>query len=152
MHGPGKQVRAAIVQAFNLTKLSGLDVSQFARFVTNRTISGTHYDDRHFNSYSRTCRVCDVTYDYVIRTETMQEDLKPLLRDLKFSNEYTNSLKLSDNTRPSQQSNPDLSELQKLDPSLLSALQNRYALDFHLFGYHPNDIALCGHNSDWHCC
>ena len=151
MHGPGKQVRTAIVEAFNLTKLSDLDVSQFARFVTNRTISGTHYDDRHFNSYSRTCRVCDVTYDYVIRTETMQEDLQPLLRDLNFSHEYMNSLKLSDNTRPSQTST-DLLQLKKLDPSLLSALHNRYALDFHLFGYHHNDIALCGQSSDWHCC
>ena len=152
MHGPGKQVRTAITHAFNLSHLRELDVEQFARFVTNRTISGAHYDDRHFNSYSRTCRVCDVNYNYVMRTETLQQDLAPLLRELGFSEDYVTSLRLSDHTRPTTANKRLLKELEDLEPTTLAALENRYALDAHLFGYSFDQyVAGCG-SGVWHCC
>ena len=156
MHGPGGEVRRAIKAAFQLHQISDLTLRQFVQFITNRTISGKHYDDRHFNSYSRTCRVCDVTYDHVLRVETMERDARPIVEKLGFSAEYISAMKLSDNTRvttptdkvvtSSRGVSKFLPELAELDGSLIELVLQRYQWDMRLFGYHMDvvtNVASC---------
>ena len=151
MHGPGPEVRKTILSAFSLSSLRNLTLPQFVRFITDRNVSGHHYDDRHFNSYSRTCRVCDVTYHHVLRIETMQYDAEPILRELRFSQDYINAIKMSDNTRVMTSSlrggtARHFPELLQLNKSSLALIIERYRWDLKLFGYRMDteaNVASC---------
>ena len=143
----------------NLTSYHNLTFAHFAQFLVDA--SHRHkpsvYFDRHWDSYARSCKVCSVTYDYILRTETFKNDSRPLLKLLDYPEDYLLTYKpqnqnpqastAQNTSSPSSEDDDDyeegddsyyekfLPEFLDLDRDLVTRLHSRYRLDFEAFGY-----------------
>ncbi|KAK2140367.1 hypothetical protein LSH36_1379g00031, partial [Paralvinella palmiformis] len=101
----------------------------------------------HWRRYINRCLLCKVDYEYIVKTETMDEDIKGFNRAISVNDEEM-TVKLShqnpftdndeeDTTQYNHHYKYDkmLYELQRKDPDLMKKLLNVYGEDMHLFGY-----------------
>lgn len=151
------------------TSHRNLTLTQFLEFLASP--SHLHppaiYFDRHWDSYARSCKVCSIAYDFILRTETLAGDAGDVLARIGYPREYLRNFTAL-NRDPSQRSRTNnsptdvtyskhLGELANVSRELLGRVFTRFRLDFEAFGYHfdfDTNVATCaipvGH--DDFCC
>ena len=140
---------------------TGGDVT-FEEFVSFLSDSYEIGSDMHWEKYENICRPCSVKYDFILKLETVKQDLPELLRNLfrddtynKMSINYLPMMNKSKNSS-SPSVSKELGKFRSVSSNISQKLYNEYRLDFDLFGYLfdiSNSLAQCGgtFNSD-SCC
>jgi hypothetical protein len=96
----------------------------------------TSFNDRHWLSYYEHCHPCNIKYDYIIKLETIEHDLKMFYKNYFKSNERQDVIR-----RHNGRSNitDKLGEVTRLfsaiDPTIVKELLKIYEKDFMLFSY-----------------
>ncbi|KAK2157740.1 hypothetical protein LSH36_185g00028 [Paralvinella palmiformis] len=96
----------------------------------------TSFKNEHWLSYYEHCHPCNIKYDYIIKLETIEHDLKMFYKNYFKSNERQDVIR-----RHNGRSNitDKLGEVTKffsaIDPTIVKELLNIYKKDFVLFSY-----------------
>ena len=155
----------------NFQKLGTLSLSLFIEAITNPSIPHL-YNNQHWRPYMEACNLCEVSYDHIIRIETMgiSTDAMPILKllgydsnqlsDVHVNNGNTNSQRThQSNDTPQDTISKVLHEYKDVPKHLMQKLLNRYKSDLELFGYRFNTktfTASCGipvdEGSNQSCC
>jgi len=101
-----------------------------------------NYWDGHFISYVLGCQPCNVDYDYVIKFETLEQDMEYLKRKLSISDYHRKAVF----PRKKFKTNYDIvaKTFQTIPSKLALKLYAKYKQDFELFGYEkPDWLPLC---------
>lgn len=119
----------------------------FTEFV-DRVAGGDLMDvNPHWRRYINRCLLCKVDYEYVVKTETMDEDIKGFNEAIDLDNDkmtvthgHENIFLDTDGLPESKYSHhykydKMLYDLQRKKPELMKKLLNVYGEDMHLFGY-----------------
>jgi len=97
-------------------------------------------NEYHWASYDKVCQPCKVQFDYIVKFETLYEDIEYLKIKLNISKHHQEIF------FPPRQIKTNTNTVQKyfkeLPKSLIRRLYARYMKDFHLFGYKMPSI-LC---------
>ena len=173
LRGPGLIQLKYISKLFNTTH-TRVTLEQFLQFLVSpaHLHSAVIYHDRHWDSYARSCKVCSVGYEYILRTETSLTDSQPVLTRFDYPADYLATFK-PQNQNPNQRKErapPDeatdditaqydehsirsmnsfekqLPEFSEINKVLLSRLYDKYRFDFEAFGYHfdfDTNLASC---------
>ncbi|KAF2367590.1 Sulfotransferase [Trinorchestia longiramus] len=115
---------------------SMLTFKSFIEFVVRTVPASTAADiktfslfDRHWRPYYLNCAVCDIDYDYIVKMETWDEDIKYILDKFGFKNdEYSHKNRRDSDTVA-------LEYIKALPKSLILQLYKLYSIDFEMFGY-----------------
>ena len=170
-NGYWQLVRKDIIRTFGATpsrKQETDTAAKFSEFITMIVSRGKYSRDKHWAPYADRYAPCHVTYDYVMRVETLRPDAKPVLALLNQTQDSLDQFS-SNIMRNSTFTDLDTKRLEKRDPFVkklslfkeisnktLEKLLNIYRLDFELFGYHFNQssfLASCSiSNSFGNCC
>ena len=96
--------------------------------------SKIQYFDEHWMPISLRCRVCQLSYDFILHYEDLQSDWAQLLRQVNI----TENIRLPWENRGPQGS-LKAGYLDKLPEKTLLKLFNKVAADFTMFGYTIED-------------
>ena len=111
-----------------------LTFNQFLYLVVN--YYETSFKNKHWLSYFEHCHPCNINYDYIIKLETIEHDLKIFFKNYFKSNEHQDVIR-----RNTARSNitDKLSEVTRIfsavDQNIVKELLNIYEKDFLLFSY-----------------
>ena len=113
---------------------------QFVKFLTAKISSVPKsirwfHDNLHWNTQSDMCSPCDINYDYILKYETLNEDIPIFLRRLY--GERSKPL-ISTNKSTSDPSKTEKS-WKALPNALRTKILHKYAADIRLFGYCNSD-------------
>ncbi|CAK8694585.1 unnamed protein product [Clavelina lepadiformis] len=97
-------------------------------------------NDPHWRSFQETCDPCTHEYDFIMKFETMFEDVAYLTRKLNVSSEHAKTFFHRWRTRFNTNNTEEY--FKKLPTHLVQALYVKYEADFDLFGY-PRPTWLC---------
>ena len=89
--------------------------------------------DLHFRSYLGTCKPCDADYDYVIKFETLANDMEYLKQKLNISDYHRQAVFPNRDFK----TNPNLviDTFRQIPGNLALQLYEKYRIDFDIFGY-----------------
>ena len=89
--------------------------------------------DVHFRSYLGSCKPCDADYDYVIKLETLKNDMEYLKQKLNISDYHRQAVFPNRNFKTI----PSLvqSTFRQIPSNLALQLYEKYKIDFDIFGY-----------------
>ena len=89
--------------------------------------------DLHFRSYLGSCKPCDADYDYVIKFETLANDMEYLKQKLNISDYHRQAVFPNRNFK----TNPNLVQdtFRQIPGNLALQLYEKYKIDFDIFGY-----------------
>ena len=171
--GPGWRQLNYLSKYFNVSH-HNITLTQFLSFIASP--SNRHprdvYFDRHWDSYARSCKVCSIDFNYILRTETSSFDSEDVLERVGYPRHYLQvfkplnknpersinqtATKVSDTLEPPQ-FNKILAPFSSIDRNLLKKVYDRFRLDFEAFGYHfdfEENVAHCSIkiNSTHACC
>ena len=91
--------------------------------------------DIHWVPVYLTCKPCLVDYDFIAKTDSMEEDSKAILTKLGLNSSLTVA-----NAQAEGNSGAKIKEFfADLDRELLEKLYKLYEMDFVLFGYSPHE-------------
>ena len=106
------------------------------------------YFDRHWDSFSRLCHVCDQQFSFISRLETIHADSGPILKILEYPENYLENRKKENHVaRPLSRNYTNilitsdflfgkyLVEFENIPEEKLRKLYERYSADFAAFGY-----------------
>ncbi|KAK2157738.1 hypothetical protein LSH36_185g00027 [Paralvinella palmiformis] len=105
----------------------------------------TSFKDGHWLSYYEHCHPCNIKYDYIIKFETIEHDLKLFYKHYFKSNESQDVMR-----RNSARSNitdklEDVTRLfSAIDPNIVKEILNIYEKDFLLFSYTWDSEGVAG--------
>ena len=129
-------------------------IPSFKSFLEMLVSEPTH--NVHWRSYLDTLSPCQVDYEYILRLETLNTDLKKFLANVYQGYEYKNHSNIHRN--PSSQPKSlinvtttvtHLEEFQQINSSLLDKVIHMYRYDLLLFGYDfTKDTSMAGCNID----
>ena len=132
------------LQTYNLSmdiSVPDLQLQQFVQYITNKQLSRHHYYDRHVMPFSQSCGICNVSFDFILRLETIQ-DSKPMLEFLGYRDDFFTKDSFSINKKRRVKQDTDgsrlMKEFQTLPTHLMKRLLLRYQYDLKVFGYHYN--------------
>ncbi|XP_066953336.1 carbohydrate sulfotransferase 10-like [Macrobrachium rosenbergii] len=101
----------------------------FLRFVLYQRYRGF---DRHWIPYSRNCKPCGVPYDYIVHLETVDDDLRYIVRHLGIK-EIDVATRKNKSVKGKGRSFEDY--FRDIPPGVIRAIFLIYREDFYLFGY-----------------
>ena len=104
----------------------GVSFKQFIDFI----LEGGR--DPHWDSYSKKCLPCLLPYNYLMRTETMDEDLRYII-NYKLSGKGRNVKER--HWRPPARNNRLLHEYESVPDKLVEEISKKYKADMAIFGY-----------------
>ncbi|XP_066954114.1 carbohydrate sulfotransferase 11-like [Macrobrachium rosenbergii] len=106
--------------------------SVFLRSVIKENKGGAVDMNRHWRPYSSNCRPCHVPFDYIVKLETFEEDLRYLVLKLgiKEINVTTQMNKSSKSKSPTYEA-----YYRDISDDIIAGLYAIYKEDFRLFGY-----------------
>ena len=89
--------------------------------------------DVHFRSYLGSCKPCNADYDYVIKFETLKNDMEYLKQKLNISDYHRQAVFPNRNFKTI----PSLvqSTFRQIPSNLALQLYEKYKIDFDIFGY-----------------
>ena len=96
--------------------------------------------DKHWRSYSSLCDPCAVHYDYVIKLESFEADIEPVLQILAAGNTSMEQ-HLRNMTAPKNKQSPEtrssnrILEMLNISLEVRNNIEHMYKLDMELFGY-----------------
>lgn len=96
-----------------------------------------YLQDSHFWSYYSTCKPCDHDYDYIIKFETLKEDIAYLKDFLHIPDEYEKAF--FDQSYYNTKEEETRRLFGTIPKELGRKLYDKYALDFKMFGYSKPD-------------
>ena len=101
-----------------------------------RSVYNLHANDIHWRRQVDLSHPCCISYNHVIKVETMEHDAPPVLDLLYNAKRGLPKLHLSART---EERNAIVKEYQDLPPTIKTGLINRYMDDFRLFGYNVTE-------------
>jgi len=108
---------------------------EFVDYVTNEILQNNRIDD-HFRNFVPLCWPCAIDYEVIAHTETLNNDIKYLLKKLKAPNEYYQLQKgYSKDGNRITTSEKSLKEFWKIPRHKIYRLYMAYRNDFLLFNY-----------------
>ena len=147
--GPDMENIDYILNIFNIS-YEEFKFSHFVNFLISekKNHPAPIYFDRHWDSFSRLCHVCDQQFSFISRLETIHADSGPILKILEYPENYLENRKKENHVaRPLSRndtnisSNSDflfgkyLAEFENIPEEKLRKLYERYSADFAAFGY-----------------
>ena len=122
---------------------------QFEEFVTFLSDSYPSGKDMHWERFEELCQPCSISYDFVLKLETVDSDLPLLLEKILKSKSELTSVPImnrsSNSTGPS--SYKPLHQFKNIPENILRQLMEVYEFDFNAFGYSfdtETESATCG--------
>ena len=155
-----------VIDTFRKNKTDTSKYPTFREFVQMVLSNMLMSSNPHWNSYFFKCDVCHVNYDYILKVETMEHDMKMFLsnvylNEMKYVREYKlNSFKtigeLSENSYSKY-----LKPFEELSTEEIQALMSKYQYEIEMYGYSFNQNTLYAdccdrdasmNNSSLRCC
>ena len=132
-------------------------VPTFQEFITQRlTPSWNYAEDKHWAPYSKKCGPCRISYDYIIKLETIEHDIKPIVSILSEGNksmgEHLMSMIIPQNSHSRSHDPGDqvIPEMFNLSLSQRAKLEQIYNIDLQLFDYQFDNVtARAGEGRDF---
>ena len=134
-----------MIDLFHLNRIEELSFAMFLYAVSNRNFEA--YNDPHWQPYSFSCNPCAMKYDYIVRTETMQNDpdMIKVLEKMQYTWSDMESI-INPGERAIGETSPIRDGLYRTDrryqqwlkgvpEQILRDIHHRYRDDFLLFGY-----------------
>ena len=151
-YGPEPLKKEHIAKSQNVSHYKNLTLGNFVDYLT--TTHGVEpaniLYDRHWNTYSHLCDVCNVPYDNIIRYENLASDSVNILKHLGIKENYFATIRKKNSRRKSGQTlnfgELFLSEFKLLSSIQIDRLWQRYSSDMKLLGYHfdkTSSVASC---------
>lgn len=120
------------------------------------------FNNAHFNPQEQNCDICNIDYDYILKLETIEQELPQFLADVYNQGAYTLMIR---NRQYSQMKSEiatevtatQLEELTVLVPELHKDIVNYYRKGIDILGYTYNEssyISTCGNSNSSvaYCC
>ena len=114
--------------------------------------------DNHWKTIQETCLPCVIQYDYILKIETLYEDLNDFTVNVlnRSPNEvYTDIYHPGKYKKNIQSDVKHQPEYRQVDGNTLDELMERYEEDMKMFGYHYDQTsqnATCGGSGSLECC
>ncbi|KAK2150280.1 hypothetical protein LSH36_414g03007 [Paralvinella palmiformis] len=108
-----------------------LSLNQFLELVSR----DREFHDKHWQSYHDLCQPCAMNYDHVIRLETIDNDIGPVLEHLNYTRPETGDKQENSRRNVSNKLVEVNYHFRRLNPGIMNGLLQIYARDFQLFGY-----------------
>ncbi|XP_018009803.1 carbohydrate sulfotransferase 8 isoform X4 [Hyalella azteca] len=89
--------------------------------------------DSHWLPYYINCAPCDIKYDFTVKMESWQDDVRFVLENFNFT-----SFRENERINASNATHVALEYFKDVEPHLISSLYSAYFADFEMFGYSPN--------------
>ena len=134
-----------MIDLFHLNQIEDLTFAMFLYAISDENFKS--YNDPHWQPYSLTCNPCVIKYDYIVRTETMQEDpdMIQVLEKMQYNKSEMHSV-VNPGTVTMNDTLPVRDGLyraerryqtwlQDVPEQILRDVHHRYRDDFLLFGY-----------------
>ena len=121
-----------------------LSLSQFLELVA----TDREFCDKHWASYTRLCQPCSIKYDYVVRLESIEQDIGPVLDRLIFTGSEEKLALINRRENSQRNETNKLGQVSNLflefEPNIISGLLNVYKYDLELFGYTWSNVSGAG--------
>ena len=146
-----QHIRKSVVRAMR-PKAAAKEVNTsgptFQEFITQLLSAKWKWKrDKHWRPYSSLCLPCCVQYDYIIRLETINHDIKPILNILSAGNKTTEDHLTSMLTKINSHSKSHIDNSSQVIPEMLNLslsqrneLEHIYKLDLQSYNYHFNSV------------
>ena len=133
----------------------GRPLISFEQFLELVATERNRFANVHWKNYFDYCHPCSITYDHVIRFETLHEDADVILDRLTISGGERPRLPQQNVKRNTTRPFLEIDEVfSHLDPDIVHGLMEIYGRDFEIFGYTWNqNVSGCTY-TDYHgrCC
>ena len=161
--GPGWTQLNYVGRMFN-TSHDNVTLTQFLQFIASssqRHPAGVYFD-RHWDSFARSCKVCSISYDYILRTETSSLDAGDVLTRVVYPRNFlgnfqpmnsdpTHTLRANKTSSSDAAFSKGMTEFESVSRDLLHRVFDRFRLDFEAFGYNfdfDENVAYCAIRSN----
>ena len=121
----------------NVSERNTPDVDATFEDFVNYLVHGNFDKDPHWNSYTNFCKLCQTEYNYIVKFETLNNDMEYLKQKLNISSYHRQAIFPKKNYK----TNWDLvkSTFKTIPKELGLKLYKKYRIDFEMFGYEKPD-------------
>ena len=117
-----------------------LTFSQFVELVANYYHVG--FQNAHWRPMTESCNLCNVSYDFILRVETLDSDMEKVYSYFKTVSAFNETQIISHENMTKQKQSTLTQKLSKMktryleiDENIINNLLNLYQIDFDVFGY-----------------
>ena len=156
-----------VIARFRRNETDTAEYPTFREFVQMVLSKGILSINPHWDNYFFDCDVCSVKYDYILKIETMEHDLKMFLSSVYLNEvKYVTEYKLNSFRPPVELSDKPFSQylnyFEELSSEEIQGLSSKFQYESNFYGYSFNQKTLhaecCdkdiieNNSSNWCCC